>query len=70
MYVERNIDARSRNHCYNGEIINVTHYERVSAAYRARKMQRRIILSSSMACLALLNFSALSPKRKHFSEKN
>jgi hypothetical protein len=32
MYVKRNIDARSRNHCYRGKAISITYSERVFVA--------------------------------------
>ena len=52
MYVERNIEERSRNHCCSGKEINVTYSEFVPVAVviqHAIRM-RRIILSP-VACL-------------------
>jgi hypothetical protein len=46
MYVQRNIKARSRNHCCRGKAISITYSECVSVALviqHARRM-RRIIL--------------------------
>ena len=32
MYVQRNIEARSRNHCYRGKAMSITYYECVFVA--------------------------------------
>ena len=67
MYVQRNTEARSRNHCYRGEEIIITYSEYVSRALvmQLAKRMRRII-SSSVAGLTLPYFSTLSHKRHDF----
>jgi len=46
-YVQRNTEARSRNHCCRGKAISITHDECVrSFSYSAKRM-RRVILSSA-----------------------
>jgi hypothetical protein len=54
MYVERNIEARSFNHCYSGKAISITYSEYVSVALGIQHaMRMRRIILSSVACLAL-----------------
>jgi hypothetical protein len=58
MYIQRNIEARSRNRCCHGKAINITYSKCVSVVLiikHATRM-RRIILPS-VACLAMLYFS-------------
>ena len=58
MYIQRNIEARSRNRCCHGKAIDITYSECVSVVLiikHATRM-RRVILPS-VACLALLYFS-------------
>jgi hypothetical protein len=61
MYVSRNIEARSRNHCYRGKAVSITYAECVSVALviRHAECMRRIIFSY-VACLAVPYFSTLS----------
>jgi len=64
---KRNTQVRSRNQCYRGKAIRITHSECVAVTlvdHHAKRM-RRIILSC-VACLALQHFSTLSHKRLDF----
>ena len=54
MYVQRNIEARSRNHCCCGKAVSIPYSVCVSVALvieHAKRMRRTIL--SSVACLAL-----------------
>jgi hypothetical protein len=65
MYVKRNIETRSRNHCCRGKA--VLHILSVSVALvkQHAKRMHRIILSPA-ACLSLPYFSTLSHKQHDF----
>ena len=66
---KRNTGARSRNHCCPGKATNVTYY--VSGALVIRRAKRvRSIMFSSVACLALQYFSALTHKRPDLRGKS
>jgi len=57
MYVEHNIEARTRNQSYGGKAVNITNSEYASVAlFIQRVMRMRHIILSSMACLALPYF--------------
>jgi hypothetical protein len=50
MYVQRNIEARSRNHCCRGKAISITYSECVSVALaiqHAKRMRRIVICGLS-----------------------
>jgi hypothetical protein len=70
MYVWRNIEARSRNHCCNGKAISITYCVCVcSLSYPACKAMRRITLPS-VACLAIPHSFKLSHKLHDFRGEN
>jgi len=53
MYVQRNIEARSRNQCYCGKTMSVIFSECVSVALLIQHVKRmRRITLSSVVCLA------------------
>ena len=67
---ERNIEARSRNHCCRRKAINITYSECLSVALfiQHAKHMHRIILSIA-ACPALPYFPTLFHKRHDFPKK-
>ena len=70
MNVERNIEARSCDHCCRGKEISSTYSECVSIALviqRAMHMHR--IIFSPVACLAVPNLFTLSHKLQNFRKK-
>jgi len=57
MYVQRNTEERSRNHCCSGRKITITCSKFVSVALVMQHvMSMRRIAFSSVACLAVLYF--------------
>jgi len=70
MYVQRNIEARSRNHYYLGKAINVTYFKFVSVTLVFRRAKRmRLIILSSVDSPAIPCSSTLSDKRHDFRNK-
>jgi len=71
MCVQRNIEARSRNHCCRGKGMSITYSECVSVVLVTQHAVRmRFILLSSMTCVAVLSFSTLSRKQHDLRGKN
>ena len=67
MYVEYNIEARTRNESCGGKTVSISYSEYVSVALFIQHSTRmRYIIMSSMSCLALPYFSTLSNKRARF----
>jgi hypothetical protein len=70
MYVQPNIEARSRNHVCRGKAIGITYSECVSVCLVIQHVVRmRFIILSAGACPALTYFFTLSHKRHHFRKK-
>jgi hypothetical protein len=67
MYVLRNSEALSRNHCCRGKAISITRCQCVSVVLviQHAKGMRHIILSI-VACLAFSHSSTLSHKQHDF----
>jgi hypothetical protein len=54
MYVQRNIEARSCNHCCSGKTMGITRPEFVSVALGIQHaMRMRLIILSSVTCLVV-----------------
>jgi len=70
MYVQRNIEARSFNHCCSGKAVRITYSESVFVAsdiQHATRMRR--VTLPSVAWPALQFFPTLSHKRHDFRKK-
>jgi hypothetical protein len=71
MYVQRNNEEPSRQHCCRGEAIGILYSERVYAAVfiqHTKRMHRTLL--SSVVCIAVHHFSTISHKTAQFSEKS
>ena len=70
MYVQRNIETRSFNHCSSGRAISITYSESLFVALGIRHAKRMLRIMSSPACFALQYFSILSYKIHDFRKEN
>ena len=74
MYVQRNIEARSRDHCCQGKTVSIKYYGCVSA-FLPSLCSKQIssflhhIKSVSAAWLETQYFPILSDKQHHFRKK-
>ena len=69
----RNIEERSRNYCYRGKAISIAHFECVFVCVCVsvvlviqHEMRMRLIVMSSVTCLAVPYFFHISHKRRDF----
>jgi hypothetical protein len=70
MYVSRNTEARSRNHCCSRKAKSITYSECVFLALVIRHAKRmRLAVLSSVASMSVLYFTT-SHKHYDFREKN
>ena len=70
MYIKRNIEARSCNHCCSGKAISIACSKYVYVALGIQHVIRmRRIIFSSVAYPALTNISIFSHKRQDFRKK-
>ena len=70
MYVQRNNEARSYNHCCSKKVISTTYSECVSVALgNQHALRMRLITLSSVTCPAVQNFSAVSHTQHDFRKK-
>jgi hypothetical protein len=68
MYVQRNNEARSCNHCCSGETMSITYCE---CAFVALGIQNAMCMGLVVVCAlpVLKYFSTLSHKRQGFGKK-
>jgi len=71
MYVQRNTEARSFNHCCSGKAVSITYSESVFVALDIQHAMRirRVTLSSVAWPTLQFFFSTLSHKRHDFRKK-
>jgi hypothetical protein len=70
MEVQRNIEARSCNHCRSGEAMNITRFECIPVPLGIQNALRKRRDILSVVCSVLQSFSTLSHKREDFRKKN
>jgi len=71
MYLPRNTETRSCNHCCSGKAVSVTHSEFVFVAFSIQNTKRmRRIMMSYVACSVLSYCPTLSHKRHDFRKRN
>jgi len=70
MYMHRNNEARSCNHCCSGKEMSIIHSEWVFVALGIQHvMCLRHVILSSVACITVLYLSTLSHERNDFPGK-
>jgi hypothetical protein len=70
VYVQRNTETPSCNHCCSGKVINITLSECVSVVLVIQHAKRvRLIILSSVASLALPYFFTLTHRPREFRKK-
>jgi len=70
VYVERNVEVRSRNHCCHGKAMRITHSERVFVALVIQHAKPiRVVVFPFVASPAIQQSSTLSRKRRDFLGK-
>jgi hypothetical protein len=66
MNVHRDIEARSRNHCYSGKAMSITYFECISVPLGIQHAIRKRRVMLSVACPILQSFSTLSHRWDDF----
>ena len=70
IYLKRNIETLSSNHCSSGRVTSITQSERMFVALSIQHLMRmRRTILSCVACRSVSYISTLSHKRLHFRKK-